>query len=680
MIQNTISLVFIILLWGFLLTSTSIIILTVLGYCASKPISYLPKINSDQLKPHLNEISRQFELKNSSYILLVDENGVINVKTTKGEVIMSNLKYYVSYEGINEKWGLDKISVKLFNDSTVSIMGAGPLGVQVSLLLTVPKLLPKLDINIRTIYNNNIVVRREALVAGFDVPVSEVYLKNRKIKVDSFDSEYWLQRQGVRFGYGDRSALVYHTPNVSSMQLNSEKKLLFINLEYFLDHPYIYIPFLKDGGDLWTYRLKNLSAANYSSGAERNNNFSIYFGILPKVIPRLMLVPDGYIAGYVFTEHADQGDLKRNRAIYFGNENISNIDSTVGGFAGHRIPVTKSVFYTDTNGCSVRDNPQFCDFLDQLYKTGLYDICLHTPEPGNSNRKILEESIKFMKEKFDATTWIDHGFGSGNSNRESFVCDGLNPASEYYAADLWEKYNTRYFWNTSNESIGVLSLKEEIRKLRLIKASAEIWKRYSSKPELNSLQPAKGNSLPTPLYWQNLTKTKLFYSWGTNYVKDYSNLLTHKANDQLTFEQRYLNKLLTDWGVFIQHGYFSRNSIEYNPGTCIEHEGKIVINPYFEKILEVIARMRDEENLYITTIRDLLDYWILIENVTFEYMPNGIINVYNNNDKPIKGLSLVMRTNSVLLNGEIPMFKRVGEDIIFWFDISTKDHVSLQVE
>jgi hypothetical protein len=84
--------------------------------------------------------------------------------------------------------------------------------------------------------------------------------------------------------------------------------------------------------------------------------------------------------------------------------------------------------------------------------------------------------------------------------------------------------------------------------------------------------------------------------------------------------------------------------------------------------------------LYLTTIRDLLDYWILIENVCFDYMPDGKINVINLNNEPIKGLSIALHAKTVRINGEIPEHKQVGEETIVWFDIPGKSLASLQVE
>ena len=250
-------LLFRVFLWILLLSVVSLVTLLTLGYFgASKADSYLPEIHAKDLKLPPDEL-HQYELKSSGYILSVKENGGVTVRSTDGDLIMSGLTYYTSSDDSEEKWGMDDISVNLSSDSTISITGEGQSGVDINILLTVPKGKPKLDVKVNTHYNINTVVNRESLVAGFDVSVSEVYLKNRQIADNHFDSEYWLQRQGARFGNGNRSALIYHTPFVSSLQLDTKGNLIFINLEYYLDHPFLNIPYQKDGGGRWV----DLSAA-----------------------------------------------------------------------------------------------------------------------------------------------------------------------------------------------------------------------------------------------------------------------------------------------------------------------------------------------------------------------------------------------------------------------------------
>ncbi len=185
-----------------------------------------------------------------------------------------------------------------------------------------------------------------------------------------------------------------------------------------------------------------------------------------------------------------------------------------------------------------------------------------------------------MKERFDAVTWIDHGMYGGKENRESLVADGLNPDSEYYSADIWEKYGTKYFWTPAVEMI-LGNSRERIQKLKLYDASRNFWTQYMStneikkmglgpafielltrytyKGEFNSLLPYKGNAFPTPLYYQHLTRTKSFYSWVTGKGINYKNLWTDKAEAQFERDLTNLDKLVTERGIYINHGYYIRN-------------------------------------------------------------------------------------------------------------------------
>jgi hypothetical protein len=692
----------------FLLVSFCVIsggIILISGYySASKPVSFIPDISLHKLDS-LPQGKNKIILKNPWFVLIADEYGKLAVTTNDEEVIMSGLTYYSSCDGSVDNIELNEISVLLVNDSTILMTGKTSSNVSVTEVFTIHKKIPSLDVRIRTRYNSDIIVKREALIARFVIPPTEIYLKNRKIVTQPFDPEYWLGDQGVRFGKDSRSCLIYHTPYISSLQLDTRKSLLFINLEYYLDHPHINIPFQEDEGGKWT----DQSIAFYRNGMERENQFSMYFGNLPKITPRLMLVPEGYLAGYIFTEHADGGNMKTQRAAYFGDENITRVDEAKGGFVGHKIPVTKSVFYIDTinnvPGSSIINNSdsiQYLDFLDQLYSTGLYEICLHTPEDYNSNRESLSKSLKFMNDRFDSKTWIDHGMYKGKMNRESFCCDGLFPSTNYYAADLWKQFDTRFFWNPAVEEIGKsnISPSKRIKEGKFYKAYVEFWKhyispeelskmnffeafkeliwRYSNKGELNSLLTSKSNSYPTPLIWQHPTRTDNFYSWKTDYEKDYGKLNFKKKEKFLKMEFRQLDTLIYHQGIFLNHGYFVRNRPEHN--IFIESDGQIQINPYFDKVLERMADLRDNGRLYITTVRNLLDYLIMLENVTFEYLPDGRINIYNKNDKPIKGLSVIVNARNARLNGKISKIRRLGLDSVIWFDLPEKSKICLRVE
>ena len=671
-----------------------IVTFLVSGYLAAfRDISYLPesKLDFNDSRP----LDSSFiKISNTWSDVMIDMHGKIVVTSKKGETIMSNLKYFADYENQKPQLGLDNVSIQPTNDSTISITGNSSDIAEVNLVIIVHTHLPRIDVRVKTHYRKNIIVRRESFVASFDVPLSEVYLKNRKIDKKDFETEYWLNKEGARFGESDRSALIYHTPFISSLQLDKDKKLLFINLEYFADHPHFNIPYQADGSGKWI----DLSNANFPKGYEKDNSFIITFGNMPKVTPRLLQVPFGYEAGYVFTEHADGGDIQSNRAIYFGSEDISKSSNAVGGFVGHMIPTTKSVFYTDSSnniGAAIFDkqnNLVLLDFLDQIYGTGIYDICLHTPEGNNSYRKVLEESIGFMKARYDSKTWIDHGFFSGNNNREAFVADGLDSNSSFFAGDLWEKFNTRYFWSPASELIRTSSrvsisskLKafrfyeayvsfwqrnltpRELKELTLLEAIKELRKRYSYDVEVNSLLSELREAYPKPLYWQHPTRTNQFYSWTTDVVKDYKKI-SQKEVDQ---EIQHLKSLINNRSVFLNHGYYVRNK----PANDLlnERDGKLIINPYFDKILAEMAKMRNNGDLYVTTIRDLLDYWISLDKIAFEYLPNGDINILNNSNKPVFGLSIAVSSAHAKIVGTPFKIKKVGVDTIIWFDIEANE-------
>jgi len=184
-----------------------------------------------------------------------------------------------------------------------------------------------------------------------------------------------------------------------------------------------------------------------------------------------------------------------------------------------------------------------------------------------------------------------------------------------------------------------------------------------------------GNSLPTPLYWQNKTSTDDFYSWVTEYV--YNGISPDNAADQMKIEKRQLDSLKNDWGVFINHGYYVRNrSDDYY---LIEQDGTLKVNPLFDRVLDLMAGMRDKGDLDITTVKDLLNYWILTENISFQYLSDGTILICNDNDVSVNGLSIAVRASKVNMNCKIINSRKVGDDTIIWFDISAHDKISMQV-
>ena len=156
----------------------------------------------------------------------------------------------------------------------------------------------------------------------------------------------------------------------------------------------------------------------------------------------------------------------------------------------------------------------------------------------------------------------------------------------------------------------------------------ELLKRRENdgKYESNSFLKRKGDGYPTPLYYQHPTRTGPFYSWATTFAKEYGNL----SEDKVRIENDRFLRLIKDWGVFINHGYFPR--IRSGNDVINEVNGKLAIDPYFNQILRIMSEYRDKGDLFITTIRELMDYWIRLEKVSFEYLQDGKIIVNNDNE------------------------------------------------
>ena len=675
-----------------------------LGYFSEKKeSSYLPDFSKGS-RFKSSEIFETLELHNQWYRLKVTKSGNVQVENMNGERILTALTYFYDYENGRNGNQLQNISVNIQNDSVITINGIADDDVNLFISLTVCRNRPTMEVSVKSSYLNHVTVIRESLIAEFNTRASEVYLKNSEIDIRPVASEYWVDKQGVRFGEGEASALIYHTPGISSLQVQSRKNLLFVNLDYFRDHPFMSIPYQEDGGGKWI----DISASKYKPGDERANTFTLHFGLVPQVLPRFMPVPGGYLAGYIFTEHADGGNMRTHRAAYFGSEDITSASDATGGFCGHQIPVTKSVFFDEFDdglNCqhdSCRTEREYLEFLDQLHALG-NDLCLHTPDSGNSNRTIMKEAMIFMKNRYDTRTWIDHGMYPGNTNREAYSADGLDPASEYYAADLWEENNVKYFWSPAVEALRFASpgpsLTQLIRDYKLKSLFKEFRRRYNflriyndagafealvkvirgNLPmlELNSQRPFMGYSFPTPLYWQNPTYSGQIYSWTTEF--DYYGVTRQLDSANLVIEKRQLEHLIAKRGVFFNHGYYVRNNSR--DGMLTLQDGELIINPYFDEVLKYMDHRRDDGDLLITTVRDLMDYRLQVENIVLDYKPDGSIDIVNNNHQEVRDLALTIRSDpeNIKLKGTEFLSRKVKDDTIIWFNLPADTSVNLTI-
>src|ERR1035438_3321367 len=224
---------------------------------------------------------------------------------------------------------------------------------------------------------------------------------------------------------------------------------------------------MHDGTAHW----QDASSATHGAGAERANAFAIWIGAAPALRPRLSCHPHGFLASFVWTEHACNTALETQRAVFLGHSNLRTLQEASAGFVKHGIPITKSVHYSNTQNANLNNqgspwkqrpmlairsgNADFLDLLDALHATSLVEICLHCTDPISASRAEIEASFAFMQARFASVSWIDHIWwrptASVSGCRECITCEGPLAGKPGFVADLWERYGIKYFWNNTWE-------------------------------------------------------------------------------------------------------------------------------------------------------------------------------------------------------------------------------------
>ena len=108
-------------------------------------------------------------------------------------------------------------------------------------------------------------------------------------------------------------------------------------------------------------------------------------------------------------------------------------------------------------------------------------------------------------------------------------------------------------------------------------------------------------------------------------------------------------------------------------------DSTIIAQPGLNRALANMAQLRNEGKLNVCTVADFLDYRTAIDNVDYNFLPDGRIRLTNNSDSDIKELTMVAKGKAVSVNGIIPNYKMVGDEIIFWFDIGVGETKVIRV-
>ncbi len=619
--------------------------------------SFLPQLSDAMVNKSSAEAKTFFT--NNWFNVFIDESNIV-FTGKKGDTIIDNISYY-SNKTFNDA-GYKELSTWKFIKSKSSSNGKRLIfKCKTKRSLLVMTIIcdynsPTVEFFIDEKYRSRQEVYRESVVVNYHNDINHIFRNNRTVDSDNILSEYWLDQQGLQVGNGANSMIIYHTPFVSSQQLNTTDKQLFINLDYYHDHPFFRFPLAPDSSN---WKLDE-SQSHYNKKAKLTYSFKIAFGSDNNAIPRFMKNPSGYEATYIWTEHADFTDLRTNRATYFGSELITDADSSTGGFVFYDVPVTKSVFYDNPDSITnfdashgmftslestIKTDTAFEDFLFQIRDKG-NDVCLHTPEQYTTTQERFKEALSYMQIHFGSPSWIDHGNNNGpQNNREDLICDATLKDSPYYAIELWDDYGVKYLHNAYYEEMFT-------------------YEKWQFEPSLEKPYSGFGDFFPKKDYYKFPTKTKGLYHWPTtSAIFVYQPFLW----DYLFNEDKLRNMIVNRHTEF-NHVYPAWTDPLKGMWTYGE-DSVIIAQQGFNKALNTLDILRDEGLLNLTTIADYLDYRTALDSIEYIILPDDRIKITNNNSVAVKGLSFAVQSAFVTVDGLIPAHKKSGKDIIFWFDI-----------
>ncbi len=371
-------------------------------------------------------------------------------------------------------------------------------------------------------------------------------------------------------------------------------------------------------------------------------------GGMHRVMPRIHHVPDGYPSAFIWTEHADNATIDSHRAVCFGRSDIVESSEAIGGFVGHGVPVSKTVFHSNPNQrlvkglpvpqASIVGDPAFRSLCDALHGLG-WDIGLHSPQPDNSSRSANELAFRDIARAYGSKLWIDH---SCSMVRNGISALGLMPSQPHFVGDLLARNGFRYCWTFASEDGSEL---------------------YVS--GLSTLQTRFGDWTVTPLMWQHPTETPGLWVWPSSAGSDFSVLSAPE-----------LDELIASRGVAVMHAYPA-----YHPGVGRESfffrqasSGGLESAAGFESVLQLLTSRRDSGGLLLTTVSRWCSYLESLQDVQVTPAQNAW-EIRNKGAVRIHGLTFFAPPE---VDTSLPTNRtRVGTDLIHQIDLGPGEVIVL---
>ncbi|WP_186510775.1 hypothetical protein [Caenimonas sedimenti] len=534
---------------------------------------------------------------------------------------------------------------------------------------------PHVDVRTRTTFLQPCRLFNLSLLVRSPLAIAEVYLKNRTlrdVRREQPAHDIWLWKEGVRAGDSSNGWMILGNPSLASVELLTRGRGAILKTAPCETRPTLALNLLHCSAQHFRRHVENLTAdyshsafedmslPAFERGAEVTHDFRVHLGGRLGPAPRLALVPHGFRAAHVWTEHADKTTLASHRAAYFGHEDIEKVEGAVGGFAKFGHVVTKSVFHDNPRAYLNRvkrsdaqtsagemlaygRSPEFAALLDQLDAQG-HEICLHAIAPDDAAPPERDgQALAMFHSRFGSRTWIDHGI---QDVRMSIGWQGLLPWSHFAVQETLAKAGVRYFWTWSSTDFMA-------RDKRII----------------NLLHTTKGEHLPTPLWWRHP-----FLPAGLVWA-------SHEAHLE-AFTDAALDALIQERGISVHQHYYPFLVDDQHQFGFIEQDGdgKYVATARFNSVLRSVAERRASGELLQTTLGELASYWSDCEQVSIEMQPRGF-TLHSGCANTIEGCAVILRARAVTSAGARVRSRALDDgDLLVWMDLPPNGRIQCDVE
>jgi hypothetical protein len=482
----------------------------------------------------------------------------------------------------------------------------------------------KIKCIITTTYKSDVIIFNEKLLWTFAESISEIYTKNRKLINSDFDTEYWVGNQGAAFGTEDKKLLSYNNYKCSSVEVNTSTKIMTFNLDDDRDHHYRKLYVCGDDADYDNGIMNFQNTSQYLTDQSKENEINFYR--IDGVISPIMINPNLYLSTFCLDSHADGSLRKTQKALFYGHEDHVIGESTSKGFVGHNIPFTHGVW----RSFMFDAGQTYCkDICDDIYSKG-FEIKLHCIPLNQSYSQETKILIKtdisqFMSENYASKSWSDHSY---KNTPECLTVFGLDEADDSYMKELWDLYNVKYFSSQFSEDIS---------------------------PSIIDVLSGRINHRRSPLYWKHQTRIGEDYIISAQHFKDPINVL-NESNIEM---------LIANYGLYVSHCYVTYENVSF-VGSVETVGGKSAITDSFNSYLGFLAEKRNDNELNVTTLSNIMGYWEQLENIEVVPIQEWMLNIINNNAISIEGLSLNLPfAEKVISGGIILNSKKVNNDLIF---------------